>query len=54
MATLFSTARERVMALGEALPLIKRRRQIESPRPVRNPIPILGGEGEQVTLCSLA
>jgi probable F420-dependent oxidoreductase len=47
----FGTARERLKALGEALPLIKQRWQVELPAPVRNPIPILvGGEGEQVTL----
>ncbi len=47
----FGTARERLAALGEALPQIKRRWQVELPKPVRNPIPILvGGEGEQVTL----
>ena len=47
----FGTARERLEALGEALPLIKQRWQAELPAPVRNPIPILvGGEGEQITL----
>jgi probable F420-dependent oxidoreductase len=47
----FGTVRERLRALGEALPQIKRRWQVELPRPVRNPIPILiGGEGEQVML----
>ncbi len=47
----FGTARERLTALSEALPQIKRRWKVELPRPVRNPIPILiGGEGEQVTL----
>jgi probable F420-dependent oxidoreductase len=47
----FGTGRERLEALGEALPLIKERWQIELPAPVRNPIPILvGGEGEQITL----
>jgi alkanesulfonate monooxygenase SsuD/methylene tetrahydromethanopterin reductase-like flavin-dependent oxidoreductase (luciferase family) len=47
----FGSARERLRALGEALPQIKRRWQVELPRPVRNPIPILiGGEGEQVLL----
>jgi probable F420-dependent oxidoreductase len=47
----FGTARQRLEALEKALPLIKGRWQIESPPPVRNPIPILvGGEGEQITL----
>jgi probable F420-dependent oxidoreductase len=47
----FGTARERLEALGEALPLIKQRWQVGLPAPVRNPIPILvGGEGEQITL----
>jgi probable F420-dependent oxidoreductase len=47
----FGTARERLEALGEALPLIKQRWQVDLPAPVRNPIPILvGGEGEQITL----
>jgi len=47
----FGAARERLEALGEALPLIKQRWQVELPAPVRNPIPILvGGEGEQITL----
>lgn len=47
----FGTARERLMALADALPRIKHRWQAELPKPVRNPIPILiGGEGEQVTL----
>ncbi len=47
----FGTARERIEALGTALPQIKRRWQAELPRPVRNPIPILiGGEGEQMML----
>src|SRR5512136_2629698 len=47
----FGTARERLRSLAEALPQIKHRWQVELPRPVRNPIPILiGGEGEQVLL----
>jgi probable F420-dependent oxidoreductase len=47
----FGTARERLEALGQALPLIRQRWQTELPPPVRNPIPILiGGEGEQITL----
>jgi probable F420-dependent oxidoreductase len=47
----FGTDRQRLEALGQALPLIKQRWQVELPLPVRNPIPILiGGEGEQITL----
>ncbi len=47
----FGTARQRLEALAQTLPLIKQRWQVELPPPVRNPIPILvGGEGERVTL----
>lgn len=47
----FGTDAERLKELAAALPLIKRRWQVETPKPVRNPIPILvGGEGEKVTL----
>lgn len=47
----FGTAPDRLRALGESLPIIKRRMAAEIPPPVRNPIPILiGGEGEKVTL----
>lgn len=47
----FGTARDRLKALAVALPLIKRRWQVELPAPVRNPIPIcIGGGGEQITL----
>jgi len=47
----FGTARDRLKALAAALPLIKRRWQVELPAPVRNPIPIcIGGGGEQITL----
>ena len=47
----FGSTKERLEALGQALPLIKHRWQTELPAPVRNPIPILiGGEGEQITL----
>lgn len=47
----FGTARQRLEALSEALPIIKQRWEVELPPPVRNPIPILiGGEGERITL----
>jgi len=47
----FGTASDRLHALGEGLPVIKRRMAAEIPAPRRNPIPILiGGEGEKVTL----
>ncbi len=47
----FGTAIERLHALEEALPIIKRRMAAEVPAPIRNPIPLLiGGEGEKVTL----
>ena len=47
----FGTPRERLRLLGEALTQIKRRWQVELPKPVRNPIPILiGGEGKRVLL----
>jgi probable F420-dependent oxidoreductase len=47
----FGTAPDRLRALRETLPLIRERWTVESPPPVRNPIPILvGGGGEKVTL----
>lgn len=46
----FGTAPERLRALRDALPIIKRRWEIDVPKPIR-PIPILiGGNGEKVTL----
>jgi probable F420-dependent oxidoreductase len=47
----FGTASERIKALGEAIPVIKKRWQEEGPPPVRGKIPILiGGDGEKKTL----
>lgn len=47
----FGTALGRLQALGDALPIIKQRWQMDNPKPIRNPIPILiGGGGEKVTL----
>jgi probable F420-dependent oxidoreductase len=46
----FGTAADRLRALKEALPIIKRRWEVDVPPPTR-PIPILiGGGGEKVTL----
>ena len=45
----FGTAPERLRALGEALPIIKQRWELDVPAPTR-PIPILIGGGEKVTL----
>ncbi|GAB4434733.1 MAG: LLM class F420-dependent oxidoreductase [Chloroflexi bacterium OHK40] len=46
----FGTAPDRLRALREALPIIKRRWELDVPKPIR-PIPILiGGGGEKVTL----
>jgi alkanesulfonate monooxygenase SsuD/methylene tetrahydromethanopterin reductase-like flavin-dependent oxidoreductase (luciferase family) len=46
----FGTAPDRLRALGEALPIIKHRWEVEVPAPTRA-IPILvGGGGEKVTL----
>ncbi len=47
----FGAAPDRLRALGQALPIITQRWQVDVPAPVRNPIPIMiGGGGEQVTL----
>jgi probable F420-dependent oxidoreductase len=47
----FDTPRERLQALENTLKLIKQRWAVESPAPVRQPIPVLvGGSGEKVTL----
>ena len=46
----FGTAPDRLRSLKEALPIIKRRWEVDVPQPMR-PIPILiGGGGEKVTL----
>lgn len=46
----FGTAPDRLRALGEALPVIRQRWEVDVPPPTR-PIPILiGGGGEKVTL----
>jgi len=47
----FGTAAGRLLALGESLQIIKEQMALESPAPIRNPIPILiGGAGEKITL----
>jgi probable F420-dependent oxidoreductase len=47
----FGTPHQRLEALSKAIPIIKQRWQVELPKPVRNPIPLLiGGEGERITL----
>lgn len=47
----FGTAVDRLLALGEALPIIQQEMAKETPSPIRNPIPILiGGAGEKITL----
>lgn len=47
----FGTAGSRLQALEEALPIILKRWEVDVPRPVRMPIPILiGGGGEKKTL----
>jgi probable F420-dependent oxidoreductase len=46
----FGTAPDRLRALGQALPIIRQRWEVDVPKPTR-PIPILiGGGGEKVTL----
>jgi probable F420-dependent oxidoreductase len=47
----FGTAGSRLNALDEALPIILHRWQVDVPRPIQQPIPILiGGGGEKKTL----
>jgi alkanesulfonate monooxygenase SsuD/methylene tetrahydromethanopterin reductase-like flavin-dependent oxidoreductase (luciferase family) len=47
----FGTAGQRLAALEEALPIIKHRWEVDVPKPVQKPIPILiGGGGEKKTL----
>ena len=47
----FGTAGSRLAALEEALPIIKHRWEVDVPKPIQQPIPILvGGGGEQKTL----
>ena len=47
----FGTAGSRLNALGEALPIIKHRWEVDVPKPIRSTIPILiGGGGEKKTL----
>lgn len=47
----FGTAPYRLRALRDALPIIKKRWEVDVPPPIRNPIPIcIGGGGEKVTL----
>ncbi len=47
----FGTPGSRLKALEESLKIIRHRWEVDVPRPVRNPIPILiGGGGEKVTL----
>jgi probable F420-dependent oxidoreductase len=47
----FGTAGSRLAALEEALPIIKHRWEVDVPKPVQQPIPILiGGGGEKKTL----
>jgi len=47
----FGTAVDRLLALGESLQIIKQQMALESPAPIRYPIPILiGGAGEKITL----
>ena len=47
----FGTAGSRLAALEEALPIIKKRWEVDVPKPIQQPIPILvGGGGEKKTL----
>ncbi len=47
----FGTAGSRLAALEEALPIIRHRLEVDVPKPLQNPLPILiGGGGEKKTL----
>ncbi|HTK06873.1 MAG TPA: LLM class F420-dependent oxidoreductase [Ktedonobacteraceae bacterium] len=47
----FGTAGSRLAALEEAMPIIKKRWEVDVPQPIQSPIPILiGGGGEKKTL----
>jgi len=47
----FGTAGSRLAALEEALPIIKQHWEVDAPKPIQKPIPILiGGGGEKKTL----
>lgn len=47
----FGTAGSRLQSLAESLPIIKKRWEVDVPKPIQSPIPILiGGGGEKKTL----